>query len=117
MHVWQRVSVDALRRAALGQENSVPGATARVYQSALTGQQRSNKSEAGVWNLDRHLRDLVLVDVDSGKVRMIDHGHRIATYALSPDGSHVAVTVPKRFEKAGSQQILFDLNIFSLGVA
>ena len=42
------------------------------------------------------------------------HGQRIATIRLSPDGSHIAYTMPKRFEKPGSQQVLFDIAVVTL---
>lgn len=113
----QRMSGNAPRAASAGPEDNVAGATVRVYRPAPAGQEGSNKPDYGPWNLDAYIRDLVLVDVYSGKARTVDHGHRIATYALAPDGSHVAITVPKGFEKAGSQQILFDLDVFSLGTA
>jgi dipeptidyl aminopeptidase/acylaminoacyl peptidase len=95
-------------------ENRVSGSTVVLYRSESNGPQRTSKTESA-WNLDGWLRDLVLVDVDDGKAPVIDHGHRITKVALSPDGSQVAVTIPKRFEKAGSPQILFDLNVYSLG--
>ena len=68
--------------------------------------------EHGVW-MDM-LRDPVVVDVESGKAQVLEQGHRVATFEASPDGSNVAFTIPKRFEKAGSQQILFDLGVVSL---
>jgi dipeptidyl aminopeptidase/acylaminoacyl peptidase len=113
----QRMSGNTSRPASAGSGDNVAGATVRVYRSASTGQEGYNNSAFDAWNLDLYLRDLVLVDVSNGKARTVDHGHRIARYALSPDGSHVAVTIPNSFEKAGSQQILFDLDVFSLGVA
>jgi dipeptidyl aminopeptidase/acylaminoacyl peptidase len=95
-------------------EGKVGGSTVVLYLSESNGSHGPSKPESA-WNLDSQLRDLALVDVKTGKARVIDHGHRIAKFAVSPDGSDVAVTIPKRFEKAGSQQILFDLTVFPLG--
>ncbi len=95
-------------------EDKVAGSVVVLYRAESGGPQRASKTESA-WNLDGWLRDLILMDVDTGKARVIDRGHRITKFALSPDGSQVAVTTPKSFEKAGSQQILFDLNVFSLG--
>ncbi len=112
----ERMSGNPRQPASPGREDSMPGATATIYRSKSAAKEDSNNLGFGAWNLDAYVRDLLLVDVFSGKARIIDRGHRIATYALSSDGSHVAVTIPKRFERAGSQQILFDLDVFSLGV-
>jgi len=66
------------------------------------------------WNLNWALRDLVLVDVRSGKSNVIVRSQKIVKFLVSPDGSRVAYTNQKRFGKAGSQQILFDLVTVSL---
>lgn len=98
-----------------GREDKVPGSTVVLYQSTASSQQNSsNGATDGAWSLDGWLRDLVVVDVESGKAQVLDQGHRVATFEVSPDGSHVALTIPKRFEKAGSQQILYDLSVLSL---
>lgn len=61
------------------------------------------------WSLDGDLRDLTSVRISDGKASSVVHGKRIATFSLSPDGSEIAYTVPQKFEKPGSQQILFDI--------
>lgn len=112
----QRVTEAAPREIPGESEQGVPGSTVVVYRSASSGTRgAATTTQNGFTNLDGFLRDLVLVDVTSGKVQRIDHGHRIAAYVPSPDGSYLAVTIPKRFEKSGSQQILFDLAAFPLG--
>ena len=63
------------------------------------------------WNLDGTLRDLVLVDMDTEKTSILVPGKRISRYSISPDGAHIAYTIPDRFEEPGSQQILFDLTV------
>jgi dipeptidyl aminopeptidase/acylaminoacyl peptidase len=87
----------------------VPGSTVILYESRAPQPNKPAALTSGPWSLNRYRRDLVMADVDTGEVRVIDQGHRIAKQTLSPDGSHVAFTIPKRFEKPGSQQVLFDL--------
>jgi dipeptidyl aminopeptidase/acylaminoacyl peptidase len=111
----QRLSSQAPPAGSAESQEKVTGSTVLVYRSRVAGSgNRNSQAQQGPWNLDYSLRDLVLVTVDSGAVRRIDTGHRIATYRPSPDGSHVAETIPKTFENPGSQQILFDLIVLSL---
>lgn len=111
----QRVLGPPTEETSSGREDKVPGSTVVLYQSAAPSQQNSsNGATDGAWSLDGWLRDLVVVDVESGKAQVLEKGHRVATFEASPEGSNVAFTIPKRFEKAGSQQILFDLGVVSL---
>lgn len=64
--------------------------------------------QPGSWNLERYLADLVSIGID-GKIRTIVRSQRIASFSLSPNGSRIAYTIPRRFERPGSQQVLFDL--------
>lgn len=89
------------------------GSTALLYESAAA-QKEGNAPRSDPWNLDYALRDLVLVDLPTETSKAIVRGKRIAKFDISPDGSRVAYTIPMRFEKAGSQQILFDIVTFSL---
>jgi len=66
-------------------------------------------SNSEPWNLNRYLRDLVIIEPNTGGLRPVVQGERISRFQLSPDGSRVAYTTPTRFERAGSQQILYDL--------
>lgn len=95
-------------------ETRAPGSTVVVYRSAKVSDSRGATGQSDPWNLERSLRDLVLIDLTTGRTLRLDHGHRISGYRLSPDGSHVAFTSAKRFEKPGSQQVLFDLSIVKL---
>lgn len=92
----------------LDSRTSLPGSTAIVYRSEAAA------TAPDLWDLESSRRDLALVDVLSGKVQRIDRGHRIVSFTLSPDGSHVAYTSAKRFERAGSQQILFDMTVLTV---
>jgi Tol biopolymer transport system component len=89
--------------------DSLPNSTARVYRSHVARSKTDKPPLADPWNLNRSLRDLAIVDTNTGQAQVLVHGSRIATFRLAPDSSHVAFTISKRFERPGSQQILFDL--------
>lgn len=95
----------------------VPGSTVVFYQSSDRESADQETAESDPWNLDILLRDIVSIDVTSGRTTRIVRGQRVASFLVSPDGSRIAYTVPKRFEKSGSQQVLFDLVVKSLGAA
>jgi dipeptidyl aminopeptidase/acylaminoacyl peptidase len=88
---------------------TAPNSTVILYKSGLESSHDQNSPRSDPWDLDSLLRDLILVNVNDGSSSPLVQGRRIAHYRISPDRSHVAYTIPKRFEKAGSQQILFDL--------
>lgn len=82
--------------------------TVEVFHSAS----RSNDGEeppAESWNLNVDLRDLLLIDFASGHKSTLIRRQRIKTCSLSPNGRNIACTISKRFEKPGSQQVLYDL--------
>jgi dipeptidyl aminopeptidase/acylaminoacyl peptidase len=61
------------------------------------------------------LGDLAFIDVATSEIQRITYpGIGIGLYKLSPDGSRIAFSVPKRLEKPGSQQVLFDLVAFDV---
>jgi dipeptidyl aminopeptidase/acylaminoacyl peptidase len=100
---------------------SMKSETARIPRSTLTVFRSENKqpgseepSQSDPWNLERTLRDLIMVEVASGRSTVLVHHRRIAVYLLSPDSSKIAYTTPARFEKPGSQQTLFDLVLVAL---
>jgi dipeptidyl aminopeptidase/acylaminoacyl peptidase len=78
---------------------------------------KSSHETAGPWNLELEypFRDLGLIDVVTGTVQIVSHRQRIAKFLLGPNGSSIVYTSPVRFEKAGSQQTLFD--IIQVGIA
>ncbi len=108
----ERLSGNTAREGPSSVTRGAEGSTVVVYRSTSDGARDSSKAH-GPWNLEFYLRDLILVDVNTGEARRIDRAHRITAYALAPDGSNVAVTIAKRFEKPASQQILFDLKVFA----
>jgi len=94
--------------------SGMPGSTVKLYQADLVPKGSSEPGSAAPWNLDRYLADLAFVDLRHGdQLKIIVRGGRISTFSLSPDGAQVAYTIPKRFERSGSQQILFDLRLVS----
>jgi len=97
-------------------EEKEKSSTVRLYKSSAsrTGDKEEDpKSDPFPLN-PRGLQDLVRVDVAMRRVTVVAHAQSIKTYKGSPDGSHIAYTITKRFEKAGSQQILYDLVVATL---
>ena len=91
-----------------------PGSTLTVFRSENKQAASEESPQSNPWNLDRTLRDLIMVEVASGRSTILVHDRKIAAYLLSPDASKIAYTTPTRFEKPGSQQILFDLVLVAL---
>jgi dipeptidyl aminopeptidase/acylaminoacyl peptidase len=87
----------------------MPGSTVILYKAVSISPNDHSAPVSDPWNLDLQLRDLLSIDVNTGRKAWIVRGQRIARYLLSPDGSRIAYSRPSRFEKAGSQQILFDI--------
>jgi dipeptidyl aminopeptidase/acylaminoacyl peptidase len=84
-----------------------------VYRSpAVESGPIATSSDA--WNLNYTFADLAFADIESGKVLRIVLGERIAQYWLSPDGTQVAYSKNVRFESPDSQQILYDIVVYSL---
>ncbi len=83
----------------------VPGSTVSLYRSPI----KSDDQQVGPWSLDYALLDLGEIEISTGKVNRIEKGRRISQYALSPSGTRIAFTSPKRFERPGSQQTIFDI--------
>ena len=92
----------------------VPGSTAVLYQAVQRGIGEQATAQSDAWNLNFFRRSLVMVNRSTGKERTLVPYQKIAHFALSPDGSHLACTIPEQFEKAGSQQTLFDLVVLTL---
>lgn len=83
----------------------------------LYGSMADTSTTSGPWDLDEQLRQLTLIRIEDGSSEAVIRARRIAKFLLSPDGSRVAYTVPTRFEKQGSQQILFDLDVITIGAS
>lgn len=94
------------------QSSPVSGASVVVYKA----ESRTNRSvgNSDPWSLDGYVGDLALLDVSSGTVQRLVRSTRIAKFALSPDGAEIAFSAPSRFEKVGSQQVLWDLSVVTV---
>ncbi len=68
----------------------------------------------GPWRIDEGQGGLALVKVENGHVSWVARGTTVANSWLSPDSRFVAFTTAKRFNREGSQQVLFDLSVFEL---
>ncbi len=91
-----------------------PGATVTVYRSltdttATTAAGAAAPGGGGGWRLNALPTDLAWLSIATGAVARVVHGVEVHHVQQSPDGTHLAYTVAKRFEQAGSQQILWDL--------
>lgn len=95
--------------------DKVQGSTVILYQSNPAAPNRATLGQSNPWDLSANLRDLVSVDVTTGETKWIVKDQRIAAYELSNDGARIAYTIPERFERPGSQQILYDLAVVTLG--
>jgi dipeptidyl aminopeptidase/acylaminoacyl peptidase len=89
------------------------GSTAIVYEAQSNAS--STLRTPDLFNSDAfYLHDLVLIDVASGAVQTVVHGHRIEEYWFSPDGQYVAYSIPAEALREGSHQRLYDLVILHL---
>ena len=86
-----------------------PGSTAVVYRQQRMPPDTVHLLKSEPLNLNRYLRDLVVVSVGGARTRVVVHGRRIAKYHVDPEGARVVYTDATQFESAGSQQILFNI--------
>jgi dipeptidyl aminopeptidase/acylaminoacyl peptidase len=89
----------------------VGGSSAVVYESHPADASDHTSSRSEPWSLDYYSRDLAILDVATGHLRRLTYGRSVAKYLVSPDGLHVAFSSPKGFEHAGSQQVIWDINL------
>lgn len=89
-------------------------ATVTIFRSGSAPSADGGISKSEPWNLDRERRDLAIIEVASGRSTFLVTDRRIDKYLLSPDASKIAFTTPKRFERSGSQQTVFDLVLIPL---
>jgi dipeptidyl aminopeptidase/acylaminoacyl peptidase len=86
-----------------------PSGSATVYRSG------SSRDSSSQFNLDGHyLHDLALVDIRNGNYRILVGGRRIEWFSVSPDGSRVAFTQPKRIHPPGRVRREYDLSSLDL---
>lgn len=95
------------------EDRLVEGSTVTIYKSIV--QQGDDKEvNSDPWSLEGYLGDLALVDVATSSVRRLVRDIRVSKFVVSPSGADVAYSSPSRFEKPGSQQILWDLCVVSI---
>jgi dipeptidyl aminopeptidase/acylaminoacyl peptidase len=88
--------------------------TVRLYRSCAIGKGKKEAPKSDPWDLDIGLRDLACLDIVTGQTKVVVHGQRIQTLKIAPDGSRVAYSIAKRFEKPGTQDILYDLTTMTI---
>jgi dipeptidyl aminopeptidase/acylaminoacyl peptidase len=97
-------------KQSISADNAPP--TVAVYESAPVSKTVTDPA-LDPWTLGNP-RDLVMFNLVSGEARILDHASDISAFQLSPDGSNVSLIKRKRFERSGSQQILYDLEIVDI---
>ncbi len=99
------------------QESPSPGLNVRVFRSKLTEEGSAAPVESDPWPLTGLPVDLVTMDIATGKTHVVLRAlDRLGWYSLSPDGAKVAFSAPKRFERPGSQQILWNIDIATVAL-
>lgn len=81
----------------------VSGSTVVLYRGDAAA------GKAPGWSLAWNRGDLTWVDVATGRESVVAADLHVSKALVAPRGDRVAFTTPKRFERDGSQQILFDL--------
>jgi len=85
-----------------------PGATVLLYESAVS--RLGHKPALPMSNLDTYnLHDLVLIEIESGKISSLVRNERVDRYGLSSDGTRVVYAIPTGFEKPGSWRRVYDI--------
>ena len=88
------------------------GLKVQVFRSKSSTERNALPAQSDPWSLTGLPVDLVTMDIATGKthtvLRALDH---LGWYSLAPDGTRIALTVPKRFERPGAQQILWDIDV------
>jgi dipeptidyl aminopeptidase/acylaminoacyl peptidase len=96
-------------------DSATAGSTVRSYKTIPLTATGTRPPDTEVLNINVEcLRDLMLVDIANEKTDPIVHGGRIARYALSPDGLHVAYALPKGLSKPGTFLWDYDLIVVDL---
>lgn len=94
---------------------SINGSSVSLYRGR--GAEGETDLVSDPWDLNEHLRDLITVNIATGEETVLVAYRKVSWYRVSPDGLRIAYTIPQRFERPDSQQILFDLAIVAVGNA
>lgn len=93
-----------------GQEARGRDLRVRIFESHSIGEGATPQSDP--WPLTGLPIDLVTVDTATGATRAVLRGlDHVGWFSLAPDGRNIALSVPRRFEQPGAQQILWDLEL------
>ena len=95
-----------------GSPREVPGSTVTVFTSGSGDLDRRSLSTP--WSLDPQRRDLAIIDIGTSAVRIVTRGQRITRFHLLGSGDRAAFSSPVSFERASSQQVLYDLSVISV---
>ena len=110
----QTAAEEARRKPPSGEGSRSLRSAVTLYKSDRNSSGEATAARSDPWRLDLYLRDMALLELNTGRAVRIVQQERVASYSISPDGSYVSYTVPKQFERPGSQQVLFDLVILDL---
>lgn len=92
-----------------------PSSPVLVYKSEpQPTQENASARNSDPWSLEACHADLALLDIRDRTVRRLVRSARIARYEPSPNGSLVVFSSPSHFERPGSQQIDWSLNVVSI---
>lgn len=87
--------------------------TVTLYRSDASSS-KGGGTKSAPWSLDVYRSDLAVIGIETGELRRLTRDKRLGTYAVSPDASRIAFSSPIRFERPGSQQILWALSVVSV---
>jgi len=104
-----KTSGQSLSQPVMG--TGAAGSTVVVYEGGLGSRENQNGAMDAISNLDlQYLHDLVLIEIESGRVTSIVRNRRVGWYRLSPNGKDLAYVVPKKVGANGPwHPILSDL--------
>lgn len=86
-----------------------------VLLYASSGDPKDAKANGNTLGIDERLRDLIEIDLGSGKKTTLVSNQRISEfYVTRDDDLRLVYSCAKEFEKSGSQQILYDLVTLNL---
>jgi dipeptidyl aminopeptidase/acylaminoacyl peptidase len=88
------------------------GSTVLLYSSS--GKPEEGQANGNTLGIDERLRDLIAIDLASGKGTTLLSNQRISEFYVTRDNLRLVYSCAKGFEKSGSQQVLYDLDVLDL---
>jgi dipeptidyl aminopeptidase/acylaminoacyl peptidase len=95
-------------------EKGSSGPNVVVYKGSPVVRDGQVVDKSDPWGLEDTSGDLVLIDLSTGQATTLTQEKRIACFRVSGDGLRVGYSTSERFEKPGSQQILYNLAVIDL---